>query len=164
MAGAFLTWRLPSSQTKEGAILVRIPEDIAADPIQAGIWAELCPEGNAFEASDLPNLRLLCFWHAVAREAQKQIQHKGKLSIFDPIAFKPFRDSTGAAVPLVRKSPALTVLKEASSEIRALSEALGITRNGRQPMQQPQQAGTNAALLQVVFGDREKRERRAHGA
>ncbi len=40
---------------------------------------------------------------------------------------KPKELTDGKAVPLVRKNPALQVLKEASAEIRALSDMLGLS-------------------------------------
>lgn len=114
--------------------MVEIPEDMAQNPVQAAIWAELCPEGNRFEPQDVPMLRRLCFWHSVADEAQRQMEHNGKLAIFDPIALKPFAGKDGKAPFMVRKSPALAVLRDATAEIRALSNDLGLTPAARSRM------------------------------
>ena len=107
---------------------VEMPPDIAADPVQAEIWAWIAPPVNNFTEQDIPNLRLLCFWHATAAQAQ-QAMHSvdGKVNIFDKIGVKPFKTPDGKEIPLVRKNPALTILKEASSEIRALSDMLGLS-------------------------------------
>lgn len=107
---------------------VLMPEDIAKDPVQSEIWAWIAPPVNSFTEQDIPTLRLLTYWHAVARQAEQAIHSEdGKIAIFDKIGVKPFKTADGREVPLVRKNPALTILKEASSEIRALSDMLGLS-------------------------------------
>lgn len=107
---------------------VVMPADIAEDPVQSEIWAWIAPPVNSFTEQDIPTLRLLTYWHAVAHQAEQAIHSEnGKIAIFDKIGVKPFKTSDGHEVPLVRKSPALTILKEASSEIRALSDMLGLS-------------------------------------
>ncbi len=107
---------------------VLMPEDIAQDPVQSEIWAWLAPPVNNFTEQDMPTLRLLTYWHAVAQQAEQAIHSDGgKIAIFDKIGVKPFKTADGREVPLVRKNPALTILKEASSEIRALSDMLGLS-------------------------------------
>lgn len=113
---------------REGSTGVLMPEDIAQDPVQSEIWAWLAPPVNSFTEQDIPTLRLLTYWHAVARQAEQAIHSEdGKIAIFDKIGVKPFKTADGREVPLVRKNPALTILKEASSEIRALSDMLGLS-------------------------------------
>lgn len=113
---------------REGSSGVLMPKDIAEDPVQSEIWAWLAPPVNSFTEQDIPTLRLLTYWHAVARQAEQVIHSEdGKIAIFDKIGVKPFKTSDGREVPLVRKNPALTILKEASSEIRALSDMLGLS-------------------------------------
>lgn len=107
---------------------VAMPADIAEDPVQSEIWAWIAPPVNSFTDQDIPTLRLLTYWHAVAHQAEQAIHSEdGKIAIFDKIGVKPFKTPDGREVPLVRKSPALTILKEASSEIRALSDMLGLS-------------------------------------
>lgn len=107
---------------------VLMPQDIAQDPVQSEIWAWLAPPVNNFTEQDIPTLRLLTYWHAVAQQAEQAIHSDGgKIAIFDKIGVKPFKTADGREVPLVRKNPALTILKEASSEIRALSDMLGLS-------------------------------------
>ena len=64
---------------------VSMPEDIARDPVQSAIWQELAPEGdNGFAEQDIPNLSLLCYWHAVARQAREAIaKGDGRIIIFE---------------------------------------------------------------------------------
>lgn len=113
---------------REGSSGVLMPQDIAEDPVQSEIWAWLAPPVNSFTEQDIPTLRLLTYWHAVARQAEQAIHSEdGKIAIFDKIGVKPFKTADGREVPLVRKNPALTILKEASSEIRALSDMLGLS-------------------------------------
>lgn len=107
---------------------VVMPADIQSDPVQSEIWAWLAPPVNNFTEQDIPNLRLLTYWHAVAQQAEQAIHSDGgRISIFDKIGVKPFKTSDGREIPLVRKNPALTILKEASTEIRALSDMLGLS-------------------------------------
>lgn len=144
--------------------MVEIPQDIVQDAAQAAIWAELVADDSRFTEQDVPALRLLCFWHAVAMEAQRQMTHNGKLAIFDPIALKPFTDASGKAPFMVRKSPALAVLKEATAEIRALSDALGLTPAARSRMGAesiPKRDGAKAEFLALMFSDRAEKERKA---
>lgn len=113
---------------REGSSGVLMPQDIAEDPVQSEIWAWLAPPVNSFTEQDIPTLRLLTYWHAVARQAEQAIHSEdGKIAIFDKIGVKPFKNADGREIPLVRKNPALTILKEASSEIRALSDMLGLS-------------------------------------
>ena len=107
---------------------VTMPDDIAADPVQSEIWAWIAPPVNRFSEQDMPALRLLCYWHAVALQAQQAMaSDDGTVRIFDRVGTKPFRTPDGREIPLVRTNPALTVLKEASAEIRALSDQLGLS-------------------------------------
>lgn len=147
---------------------VSMPDDIAADPVQCGVWASIAPEGNRFTEQDVPTLRLLCYWHAVARQAQDAIHAgDGRIAILDRVGTKPYKAENGRAAPLYRKNPALAVLKEATAEIRALSAELGVSptaraRLGASGAPAPQTA--NANLLQRMFSARAEREGRAHGA
>ena len=114
-----------AAQDSAGVVM---PADIAEDPVQSEIWAWIAPPVNSFTEQDIPTLRLLTYWHAVAHQAEQAIHSEnGKIAIFDKIGVKPFKTPDGREVPLVRKSPALTILKEASSEIRALSDMLGLS-------------------------------------
>lgn len=114
-----------AAQDSAGVVM---PVDIAEDPVQSEIWAWIAPPVNSFTEQDIPTLRLLTYWHAVAHQAEQAIHSEdGKIAIFDKIGVKPFKTPDGREVPLVRKSPALTILKEASSEIRALSDMLGLS-------------------------------------
>lgn len=145
--------------------MVDMPDDL--EPEQADIWRELCPDGSRFDAQDAPILRLLCFWHSVAREAQRQMARNGRMAIFDPIAYKPIRDANGKTPLMVRKSPALAVLADATKEIRALSDALGITPSARSRMGMEAKAPAateHGKLLVVMQRDRADKERKAVGA
>jgi hypothetical protein len=103
---------------------VTMPEDVASDPMLSKIWSWLVPPVNDFTLQDMPALRLLTFWHAVAAQAQQVLfEGDGTIGILDQVGVKGFGDGE----PLMRKSPAVSVLKEASSEIRALSDMLGLS-------------------------------------
>ena len=130
----------------DGSSGVLMPQDIAQDPVQSEIWAWLAPPVNSFTEQDIPTLRLLTYWHAVAQQAEQAIHSDGgKIAIFDKIGVKPFKTADGREVPLVRKNPALTILKEASSEIRALSDMLGLSPLARSRIGLMDATATNTA-------------------
>ena len=141
---------------REGSSGVLMPQDIAEDPVQSEIWAWLAPPVNSFTDQDIPTLRLLTYWHAVARQAEQAIHSEdGKIAIFDKIGVKPFKNADGREIPLVRKNPALTILKEASAEIRALSDMLGLSplarsRSGLMDATATKTAADTAAMFKSI--------------
>ena len=141
---------------REGSSGVLMPQDIAEDPVQSEIWAWLAPPVNSLTEQDIPTLRLLTYWHAVAQQAEQAIHSDGgKIAIFDKIGVKPFKTADGREVPLVRKNPALTILKEASSEIRALSDMLGLSplarsRTGLMDATATKTAADTAAMFRSI--------------
>lgn len=146
---------------------VQMPGDVAADPALRSVWESVVQAGSGFSEQDVPALRLLCFWHAVAAEAQAQMSEGGGLALFDPVSVKPFPGDDGEPALMVRKAPALSVLKEASAEIRLLSDALGVTPSARSRIgadARPEPDSPNARLLKLVFADRAEKERRAAGS
>lgn len=97
---------------------VVMPYDIAQDPVQSEFWSLLAPPTNSFTEQDVPTLRLLCYWHAVAAHAQQEMAGpigSGKVAI-------SAEGDKGKA-----QHPAIRTLKQASSEIRALNDQLGLS-------------------------------------
>lgn len=135
---------------------VAMPADIAADPVQSAIWAWVAPPVNNFADADVPNLRLLVYWHAVAAQAQQAMHSAdGTVNIFDKVGVKPYKTPDGREIPLVRKNPALQVMKEASAEIRALSDMLGLSplarsRIGLMDATTVKTAADTAAMFQSI--------------
>ena len=146
----------PGAIAAEDAIGVSMPPDIQADPVQSQIWAWIAPPVNSFTEQDMPTLRLLCYWHAVAAQARTVMQgDNGTVNIFDKIGVKPFKTADGREIALVRKNPALQILKEASSEIRALSDMLGLSplarsRIGLMDATTVKTAADTAAMFAVI--------------
>lgn len=125
-----LTDQLLLAERGERRYGVTAPDDIAADPIQSEIWDWLVPEVNHFSEQDIPQLRELVMWHAVFEQARQTVMApdgSGRIAIFDRIGDKPILDANGKPLPLFKKHPALSVMKEASAEIRALSDHLGLS-------------------------------------
>lgn|GEM_PF-748186 len=109
---------------------IEMPEEVEADPVQRKIWQWICPPTNNFTQQDVPSLMALCFWHATFLQAKESITSPtgdGTIAIYDKIGEKPFPGKDGKPLPLVKKHPAITIMKEASSEIRALSDQLGLS-------------------------------------
>lgn len=136
---------------------VSIPDSIKADPDLAEVWANIVPENNRFRQSDIPTLKLLVQWHGIAQSAKDLMEMtRNGDGILGIIAQS---SKTGK----VQKSPAVDVLKEASAEIRLLSDMLGISPTKTAP--QPEiRTSKNAAVLQMALSDRVKREKKAAGA
>ena len=88
---------------KSESVGVSMPEDIRRDPVQSEIWAWIAPPTNSFSEQDVPTLRLLTYWHAVAQQAEQAIHSEdGRINIFDKIGVKPYKSENGKDVPLVR--------------------------------------------------------------
>ena len=86
---------------------VAMPTDIAANPVQSEFWAYLIPPVNRFIDEDIPLLRLLVTWYAIAANAQAELEISANEGI--------------------QNRQAERALKNASAEIRALSDLLGLS-------------------------------------
>lgn len=96
--------RYQSAITVESRGVV-MPDDIAQDQVQSEIWALIAPPVNTFSDVDIPSIRLLCFWYAVIDECMNNL-----------------RDEEGHI-----NSDAINDAKKASTEIRAISDHLGLS-------------------------------------
>jgi phage terminase small subunit len=141
---------------------IEMPQEVASDPVQAAIWEQLTAR-RTFAQEDAPTLALLCYWHAVANQAREAMALGGnEIEILDATAYKPIRGKGGKRLKMMRKNPALTVLKEASTEIRALSDQLGLSKSARNvTVQQARSASAHGKLLTLMFDDRETRAKAA---
>lgn len=141
---------------------IEMPQEVASDPVQAAIWEQLTAR-RTFAQEDAPTLALLCYWHAVANQAREAMALGGnEIEILDATAYKPIRGKGGKRLKMMRKNPALTVLKEASTEIRALSDQLGLSKSARNvTVQQARTASAHGKLLTLMFDDRETRAKAA---
>lgn len=141
---------------------IEMPQEVASDPVQAAIWEQLTAR-RTFAQEDAPTLALLCYWHAVANQAREAMDLGGnEIEILDATAYKPIRGKGGKRLKMMRKNPALTVLKEASTEIRALSDQLGLSKSARNvTVQQARPTSAHGKLLTLMFDDRETRAKAA---
>ncbi len=141
--------------------MLEMPADIAADEYQAEVWRSVTASGR-FGEEDAPNIALLCFWHAVARAAKAAMTQGKSVKVLDQVGYKPIKAKNGKYAYLERPHPAVTVLKQATAEIRALNESLG-SRARRPPPSKQAEApkGKGAEVLTLMFADR---ERKAKGA
>lgn len=115
-------------QAREERRGVAMPADVALDPVKSEIWQWVAPEDNSFSDSDIPALKILVGWVAIFFQAQQSMSNPdGSVDIFDRIGSKPFKDDDDKAIPLVRTHPAINIMKQASSEIRAYSDMLGLS-------------------------------------
>lgn len=141
---------------------IEMPPEVASDPVQAAIWEQLTAR-RTLAQEDAPTLALLCYWHAVANQAREAMALEGnEIEILDATAYKPIRGKGGKRLKMMRKNPALTVLKEASTEIRALSDQLGLSKSARNAtVQQARPASAHGKLLTLMFDDRKARAKAA---
>lgn len=141
---------------------IEMPQEVASDPVQAAVWGQLTSR-RTFAQEDAPTLALLCYWHAVANQAREAMAlGDNEIEILDATAYKPIRGKGGKRLKMMRKNPALTVLKEASAEIRALSDQLGLSKSARNVTVQPaRSASAHGKLLTLMFDDREARAKAA---
>lgn len=143
--------------------MLEMPQDIANDEYQAAIWRDLTASG-AFKEADAPNLALLCFWHSVAKAAEDAMTKGKSIKVLDQVGYKPMKAKNGRRAIMERPHPAITVLKQATAEIRALNDTLGISRKAAAVSAQPaERASANGRLLTLMFDDRAAKARKAAG-
>ena len=96
------------SVVDSGARGVAIPDDIAHNPVLSEIWGWICPPVNTFSEQDVPTIRELVTWHAVFKQCESLlVAGDGKVDVYD--------------------RQTITTMKQASAEIRALSDMLGLS-------------------------------------
>lgn len=100
---------------------VEMPPEVAADLVQSEIWALIAPPVNNFTDADVPNLKMLVYWHALAAQVQQDMA--GDYGTIRALEEVGERDGS----PITRKHPGVSILKTASTEIRALSDQLGLS-------------------------------------
>lgn len=107
---------------------VTMPPDIAESTMLSTIWNYIAPPVNNFTVQDIPNLRLLCTWHAIAVQCQDALlRGDERVNIVEVMGEKTIKSSDGKTLHKVREHPAIGTLKKASAEIRALSDQLGLS-------------------------------------
>lgn len=91
------------------------PPKIAASPFKSAKWDEIT-RGRDFRECDIPVLTLLCHWYEVQDKCiDDMADDDGELQI-------AYINDTGD----VKALPQISVMKQASAEIRALNKQLGI--------------------------------------
>ncbi len=137
-----------------------MPPEVADNEFMAETWRRLTA-AHAFTEADAPNLALLCFWHAVAKSAEDAMTKGTGVKVLDRVGYKPIKAKNGRFAYLEKPHPAVTVLKQATAEIRALNDTLGISKRAAAPQQQPERRSANGQLLTLMFSEREKRSKAA---
>lgn len=142
--------------------MLEMPENIAKDEYQAAIWRSVTASGR-FSDEDAPNIALLCFWHSVAKAAEDAMSKGKSVKVLDQVGYKQMKARNGRMAILERPHPAVTVLKQATAEIRALNDTLGLSRKAGAAVPaapaRPQSDG--AKVLALMFNDRERKAKAA---
>lgn len=121
--------------------MVAKPPDVAAHPVKSRVWDEVTA-GRDFSESDVPNLRILCHWHAIAEQCMEDMEVGGEIHV----AYSNAMDD-------IKALPQIATLKQASAEIRALNKQLAIRD---EPVSRPKETP-----LHVIQGRRKDRVARA---
>lgn len=141
--------------------MLEMPESVASDDYQSQIWASVTASGR-FSDEDVPNLALLCYWHAVAKAAEDAMSKGKSVKVLDPVGYKPIKAKNGRHAIMERPHPAVSVLKQATAEIRALNELLGLSRKAVPiQVQQARPQNDGARVLSLMFADRERKAKAA---
>lgn len=139
--------------------MLEMPQEVAKDAYMAETWRRLTA-AHAFTETDAPNLALLCFWHAVAKSAEDSMSKGKSIKVLDRVGYKPIKAKNGRYEYLEKPHPAVTVLKQATAEIRALNDTLGISKKASAP-QPVERKGANGKLLTLMFDERERKAKAA---
>lgn len=138
--------------------MLEMPENIAKDEYQAAIWRSVTASGR-FSDEDAPNIALLCFWHSVAKAAEDAMSKGKSVKVLDQVGYKQMKARNGRMAILERPHPAVTVLKQATAEIRALNDTLGLSRKtgAAVPAAPARPQSDGAKVLALMFDDRERK-------
>ena len=142
--------------------MLEMPENIAKDEYQAAIWRSVTASGR-FSDEDAPNIALLCFWHSVAKAAEDAMSKGKSVKVLDQVGYKQMKARNGRMAILERPHPAVTVLKQATAEIRALNDTLGLSRKigAAVPAAPARPQSDGAKVLALMFDDRERKAKAA---
>lgn len=119
------------------------PSSVANSPFKSAKWDEIVA-GREFLAGDIPTLTMLCSWYEVVERCIEDISTDGGVQV----AYSNDMND-------IKALPQLSVMKQASAEIRALNKQLGIDDRA-----EPTPKTKKASVLKLVVNDRKKR---AHG-
>lgn len=120
---------------------VEKPPSIERDPVKSGKWDEITANRD-FSLSDIPTLALLCQWYAVVQQCIDDIDEVG-----GQVAYQNDMNDLKAL-------PQISIMKQASAEIRSLNKQLGI---GDEAKPKETKKSNSARVLTMVIGDREKK-------
>lgn len=141
--------------------MLEMPESVSSDEYQAQVWRSVTESGR-FAPEDVPNLALLCYWHAVAKAAEEAMSRGKSVKVLDQVGYKPMKAKNGRRAIMERPHPAVTVLKQATAEIRALNDTLGLSRRAALPQaQQARPQSEGAKVLSLMFADRDRKAKAA---
>ena len=142
--------------------MLEMPENIAKDEYQAAIWRSVTASGR-FSDEDAPNIALLCFWHSVAKAAEDAMSKGKSVKVLDQVGYQQMKARNGRMAILERPHPAVTVLKQATAEIRALNDTLGLSRKigAAVPAAPARPQSDGAKVLALMFNDRERKAKAA---
>lgn len=120
----------------------RKPKTVSESAFMSAKWDELC-KGRHFKAEDIPALTLLVQWYAVIERCMND------MDVGEGLPQIAYENKMGDIKPV----PMISVMKQASAEIRQLNKQLGI--NDEAEPEAPKSGGVN--VLKLVTENRKKR-------
>lgn len=107
------------------------PSSISDNPFKSQKWDEIT-EGRDFQASDIPQLVLLCQWYAVIDQCVNDLDYNGEIRV-------AYQNDIGD----IKAFPQIATMKQASAEIRALNKQLGINDEVTPKEEKPKRSPLN---------------------
>lgn len=101
------------------------PRSVAESEYRSAKWDEIT-EGHDFTQADAPLLAMLCQWHEINDTALEEIEDLGGIHT-------AYADDKGNA----RQLPQIATMARASSEIRAISQQLGLFKAREEKPEKP---------------------------
>lgn len=94
--------------------MIEKPLSVESSAFKSAKWDEIT-HGREFHKSQVPTLEILCHWYEVAERCMEDMSMGGAVQV----AYSNAMDD-------IKALPQVSVLKQATDEIRALSKQLGI--------------------------------------
>lgn len=122
------------------------PASIASNEFKSAKWDEIT-DGRDFTLADVPVITMLVQWYAIADKCIDDMDMNGETSLV-------YQNDMGD----IKGFPQVSMLKQASAEIRQLNKQLGIndTKEAEQPKKRKEVA------LYVMQSNRRARANKAH--
>lgn len=126
--------------------MLKKPPQIANNTFKSAKWDEIT-KGRNFNTADIPVISLLCQWYAVIETCIDDI------TVDDEVRVAYAND-----IGDIKAMPQMSIMKQASAEIRALNKQLGIND---EVAPEKQASKPEEEWFKIIYGNRAKRQAKA---